>query len=168
MKRTSMLAVAILVGCGSSSSIPADGNTPESMFGPPASGSKTTPDTIYGLWGGSASSGSLKYDLRLRVSAESTTLAARCSFADGTVLTVSASAASRISDDSKLACLPVKGAAAKCGEVTMLESKSDRSQVGDKWCSIDLKPAAYPYAVAGLTLEFQTDTERVDLVKISD
>jgi len=84
------------------------------------------------------------------------------------VLMVGASAASRVNDKVSGTCFPIKGMPAKCGEVTMLESQSDRKELGDKWCSIDLKPNPYRYSLAGLSLEFESDGIPIELVKISD
>lgn len=169
MKRSSVLtALAVLVGCGGSASLPSDGEIPPSMFEPPPAGSRATPDSLFGLWGGGGALGSTKYDLRLRVTADRTTVATRCSFGDGTVLTASVSAMSRVSTDREGSCPSVDRPSTKCGEITMLESKSDRSGAGQKWCSVDLKPTAYQYALTGLRLHFGTGAERIELVKISD
>jgi hypothetical protein len=170
-RTTSLLATALvcgLVACSSSGPSFPDSDYP-SMFGPPASATASR-DKLLGLWGGAVESGSLKYDVRVRVGADSTTIAARCSFTDGTVLTVGATAASRITEkpSGEGSCLPIKGAPAKCGEITMLESKSDRSALGEKYCTIDLKPTSYGYSLAGLDLNIDGAGQELSLVKISD
>ena len=100
------------------------------------------------------------------------TVASRCKWSDGLVLTVGASASSRSTQkpDGDLSCFPLEGVDGKreCGDVEVLESKSDRADSGDRWCSVDLHPQAYPWTMSGTRLRFTIGAQQVDLVKLGD
>ena len=110
--------------------------------------------------------------MRLRVDDAKTTVAARCRWDDGATLSVGAAASSRIEEKAEddLSCFPLDpgGAKSRCGSLDLLESKSERAQSGDRWCSIDLHPEAYGWTMSGLRLRFSLNGERIDLVKVSD
>jgi hypothetical protein len=161
--------VAMNVACGGSNG-PDTGGGYDDLFAAPTG--TATPDRLQGLWGGSADESDLKFDLRVRVADGETTVAARCGWTDGTQLSVGAQAASRITQKpaGDTSCFPLTpgGDPSECGDVEFLESKSDRQQSGDKWCSIDLHPQAYDWTMSGLKLRFTLNGQDVDLVKLSD
>ena len=164
-----ILVASMNAACGGSNG-PDTGGGYDDLFSAPSGAA--TPDRLQGLWGGSADQSGLQFDLRVRVDDAQTTVAAHCQWTDGTELHVGAEAASRITEKPQgdASCFPLTpgGDPSECGDVEFLESKSDRQQSGDKWCSIDLHPQAYDWTMSGLKLRFTLNGQDVDLVKLSD
>jgi hypothetical protein len=174
MRASSSLGLAIFsfaamnAGCGGSNGPDTGGY--DDLFSAP--NGAATPDRLQGLWGGGAEQGGVAFDVRFRVADAQTTVALRCNFDDGTQLLVGAEAASRITEKPKgdTSCFPLTpgGDPTECGDVEFLESKSDRRQSGEKWCSVDIHPQAYEWTMSGLKLRFTLNGQDVDLVKVSD
>lgn len=140
-----------------------------SMFDAPAG--NATADRLNGLWGGSVEQGGVGFDFRIRVEDARITIASRCKWSDGLVLSVGASASSRTSSKppGDVSCFPLDaGSKSECGEVDILESQSDRQASGDRWCAVDLHPRAYEWTMSGVKLRFTLQGQQIDLVKISD
>lgn len=137
-----------------------------------APGGAATGDQVYGLWGGAADRAGTKYDIRMRLEDGRITLAGRCTFGDGTTLTTGISGTARVASKSDdFGCVSLKGSVDQkptCGSISILESKSNKQTRGEKFCSVELKPMTWKYALAGTDLELSTETDRLDFVKISD
>ena len=161
---------AMNVACGGSNGPDTGGGGYDSLFSAPAG--TATPDRLQGLWGGGVDQGDLRFDLRVRVEDGQTTVAAHCSWSDGTKLSVGTQAASRITQkpSGDTSCFPLTpgGDASECGDVEFLESKSDRQQSGERWCAIDIHPQAYDWTMAGVQLRFTLNGQEIDFVKVSD
>jgi hypothetical protein len=160
---------AMNVGCGGGNG-PDTGGGYDDLFAAPSG--TPTPDRLQGLWGGAADQSGVRFDMRVRVADARITVAAHCEWTDGTELSVGADAASRIEQKpaGDTSCFPLTpgGDPSECGDVALLESKSDRRQSGDKWCAVDLHPQAYDWTMSGLKLRFTLNGQDVDLVKLSD
>lgn len=129
-----MVGTALLAGCAGSdtstiAAAPADDAAWDSLFAPPAS--STTSDTIFGVWAASDQIGIAKADARFKFEANRLTLASRCRFDDGTVLTVGASVAARVTED----------------KTVILESKEVENRRGTIFCRVNASPRTLEYAV---------------------
>ena len=178
MKHRLACGIALLaIGCSGSGASVADGTSgapgapggsgSDAMFAAPSG--TATPDSIYGLWGGTIEDGSITFDTRMRLSKGSATIAARCTTAEGKhSSTVGVTAAARISDE----------------ELAVLESKTDAKDNGVVKCSVSLTPKDVKrctsdmpkgferdcFKLEGMTLfEFgKTPLEKIELTKLSD
>ncbi len=117
-------------GSGSSgSSSGTSGGTPgraaesDALFEAPTGGA--TPDSIYGVWGGTLKDGGVTFDTRMKLSATSATLATRCTLASG--------AASAVVGVTVAARISVEG-------FVILESKSDKKDDGTVKCAVNVTP----------------------------
>jgi hypothetical protein len=137
---------------------------------PPSPRAAATPDSIYGLWGGSVTSATEQIDIRMRVAPSETTMAARCTFPDGAMVTVGASAASRLDKTTALACFPPGGGGGEaiCGDMTLLESKTAKVAHGTLYCAIQIQPASYEYSLAGTRMRLTLGADALELVKVGD
>jgi hypothetical protein len=168
-----------LAGCSGSSDSGLNGGTGaassggaayEPMFGPP-SASGATPDALLGLWGVVEERAGVKYDIRMRIADGTITMAGKCGWRDGLSITVGTSGAARIAPKAdKLGCFAPRlgGEKAQCGQLAVLESKTQRETRGERFCSVELKPVTYEYALAGTDLSLSQGAERLVLVKLSD
>lgn len=147
MNRAFSLCFALALACGGSS-----GPSPDSLFGPPTDPS-TTPDSIYGLWGGSADVGGGKLDFRVDIQLAEVTFANRCTFENGAQSTVGVTVAASVTSS----------------DIVVKESKSDASGSGLTACRVDATPVDVAAQLSGthLTLSFPDGSE-LSLVKLSD
>ena len=140
---TCLLLAACSDGGGSASTNPYD-----ALFYAPASATRT-PDSIFGVWGGSAADGAL--DLRMHITPDRVVVANRCYFGE-TSVTAGVTASSAVTDE----------------EITVFESDDDVVTLGDLRCTASLRPAKMPYQLDGTTLTFSDGKEELSLVKIRD
>jgi hypothetical protein len=137
-----------------------------------APGGSATADQVYGLWGGSAERAGTKFDIRMRLEDGRITLAGRCTFKDGTTLTTGTSGSARVATKAdSFGCFSPKGHGTEkptCGSIEILESKTNKQTLGEKFCTVELKPMMWRYALTGMDLVLSTDTDDLELVKLSD
>jgi hypothetical protein len=181
MRRT-LIVLGILVplgGCSGSSDSGLNGGAGgaagggssayEPMFTAP--GASATSDSLYGVWGGSEERGGVRFDVRMRIAAGRLTLASRCMWKDGTTLIVGTSGAARVAPkEDDFGCFAPKGGLKKatCGSIAVLESKTEKTTAGEKFCSVEMKPLTYEYSLAGTDLRLSLSAESLEFVKISD
>ncbi|HEY2365312.1 MAG TPA: hypothetical protein VGH87_02960 [Polyangiaceae bacterium] len=124
----------------------------DDLFGAPVV-TTTTPDTIEGLWGGSADVSVATLDYRVVITDGSVTFASRCNFVDGTKETVGVTVA----------------ASASSTDVLVKQSASDAAGSGDHACRITATPADLGAQLSGtnLVLSFPNG-DSMALVKLSD
>ena len=163
-----LLLLGFVSACsGSTSSGVGSGSGSEgaSLFDAPGQGD-LTPDSIYGVWGGSLVDSGITFDTRWRLSENEITLATRCSLQDGRESeTVGVTARARVSRD----------------EITFLESKRDERKAGDFACRVNAQPRTLAacdaregferdcFRLAGTTLTmYGSPLEKLELVKLSD
>lgn len=118
------IGLATLTGCAGSdgSSVDGAGSNYDGYFATPSGTS--TPDSIFGLWGGATEQGPATLDLRMRIEETRVSFANRCKFADGSTITVGLEAAARVSND----------------KFQVLESKNQKASLGDKTCTAQSTP----------------------------
>jgi hypothetical protein len=181
LRATAILAATSLaIGCSGSGAGIDDGSSGGSgpagiggatpgaaMFGTPTG--SATPDSIYGVWGGSLEEGSVTFDTRVKLAAGSMTVATRCTLANGSRSdVVGVTAAARITNEN----------------LTVLETKSDAKDDGVVKCSVNLTPRQLArctadmidgferncFKLTGTTLvEFGTSgLDKLELTKLSD
>ena len=108
---------------GSSSSSGSAGSAADALFEAPTG--TATPDSIYGVWGGTLKDNGTTFDTRMKLSATSATLATRCTLANGaSSAVVGVTVAARISADG----------------FVILESKSDKKDDGTVRCAVNATP----------------------------
>ena len=124
----------------------------EDLFGAPVV-TTTTPDTIEGLWGGSANIATTSLDYRVMITDGSVTFASRCIFADGTKETVGVTVAASASDT----------------DIVVKQSASDAAGSGEHACRIEATPVDLAAQLSGtnLVLSFPNG-DAMALVKLSD
>jgi hypothetical protein len=164
MRTLSLIVLLVTAGCSGTGA----GNLYAPLFDAPTTAA--TPDEVTGLWGGSLEQGSVRFDTRFKFEAGKTTVATKCTYKDGTVLSAGAVATSRTAEKTGATCLGFVGAekATHCGTVEILETKADRAVAGDKVCSVNLRPLSTTWSIAGTKMRYEMDADWVDLVKISD
>jgi hypothetical protein len=124
----------------------------DDLFGAPVV-TTTTPDSIEGLWGGSANVSAATLDYRVVITESAVTFANRCNFADGTTETVGVTVA----------------AATSSSDLVVKQSASDAQGSGAHACRIDATPADLAAQLSGtnLVLTFPNG-DAMSLVKLSD
>ncbi len=144
------------------------GSAGDALFQSPSSTS-ATPDSIFGLWGGSLQPGDgWTFDTRIEMAAGSITFATRCTSPDGrTGGIASVSAKARISND----------------DISVLESKSDEKKLGDVTCRANATPGetkactpdqkgfeqtCFTLEGTSLTIYGATTFDKLAMTKISD
>jgi len=128
------------------------GGAYDDLFGAPVV-TTTTPDSIEGLWGGSADVSVASLDYRVVITDGAVTFANRCNFADGTTETVGVKVA----------------ASASSTDVLVKQSASDAAGSGAHACRIEATPADLVAQLSGtnLVLTFPNG-DAMSLVKLSD
>ena len=107
----------------SSSSSGGAGTAADALFEAPTG--VATPDSIYGVWGGTLTDNGTTFDTRMKLSATSATLATRCTLASGaSSAVVGVTVAARISAEG----------------FVILESKSDKKDDGTVRCAVNATP----------------------------
>ncbi len=123
----------------------------DDLFGAPVV-TTTTPDSIEGLWGGSAELSAASLDYRVVITDGSVTFASRCTFADGTTETVGVTVA----------------ASASSTDVLVKQSASDAAGSGEHLCRIEATPADLGVQLSGTHLVLAFPNGAMSLVKLSD
>jgi hypothetical protein len=141
------LAATVAIGCSGHDTNIGDGTSssgssgasgaPSSSGGtnPPGSGAaalydapsgSATPDSIFGVWGGSKTDNGITFDARMKLTKDSATLATRCTVDSTRKVSgiVGITVAARVTDESYV----------------ILESKSDEVNEGGVRCSVNLAP----------------------------
>ena len=139
-------------GAGSSGSSGAHPSDSEALFQAPTG--TATPDTIFGVWGGSLKNNGITFDSRMRLSTASATLATRCTLDSSgkTSGIVGVTAAARISGAS----------------LVILESKSDQKDDGVVRCSVKLAPREVKRCAADVTKGFERDCFTIEGTQFTD
>jgi hypothetical protein len=137
----------------------------DGLFQAPSGGA--TPDSLYGVWGGSLKDLSFTFDSRIKLSESSMTFATKCVRDDGTQsAVVGVTVAARVND----------------AEIAVLESKQDEKKTGDITCRANARPGTTKkcekvdgfqkecFALDGtkLVIYGTTSFDKMDLTKISD
>ena len=147
-----LICALFLVGCSGGTAKVGDGTAgspavanSDALFAAPTKAA--TPDSIYGVWGGTLEDLGTTFDTRMKLSAASATAAARCTTAEGKHSgTVAVTAAARISDQ----------------EMAVLESKTDAKDDGIVKCSVSLAPRNVKRCSADMHPGFETDCFKLD------
>jgi hypothetical protein len=133
-------------GGRSSFTPPSDG---EALYGAPFG--SATPDSIFGLWGGSLNEGGTLFDMRMKIGASAITFANRCTVSNGKRSgVVSVTAAARVSQES----------------VVVLETKQDQKDDGIVRCSVSLTPRQLERCGADQHEGFERECFRLDGTKL--
>ena len=142
-----LAACLLLAGCsdggGATSTNPHD-----ALFSPPSQATRT-PDSIFGVWGGSAAGGVL--DVRMHITPDRMVVANRCHFGETTV-TAGVTSSIAVTDE----------------DITVFESDDDIVPFGDLECRASLRPGQMSYQLDGTRLTFSEGKEELSLVKIRD
>jgi hypothetical protein len=149
--RTSWVFALGLLALGACTDSPAQKY--DALFGPPRT-STITPDSIDGVWGGTASSSGFTFDVRFDVSPDSLEAANRCHFPDNSQLTVGVTVAATSSNT----------------DIKVQESQSASAKANGFECRVDASPRDLQATLSGTNL-ILTDPNggtSLSLIKISD
>ena len=140
-------------GDGSTGGSGGDPSSYDSMFGAPSS-STTTPNSLDGIWATKVDMDTYQLDVRLRIESASLSIADRCTFTDGTVLTTGVTVATNVD--------------AQARTITVRESQSNQATSGTERCYASASPATDSYVLSGTNLTLQFGGDSLALVKIGD
>ncbi len=127
-------------GSSGSSSSGGAGAAADALFEAPTG--TATPDSIYGVWGGTLTNNGTTFDTRMRLSATSATLATRCTIESGaSSAVVGVTVAARISAEG----------------FVILESKSDKKDDGTVRCAVNATPKQIKPCTADQPKGFERD-----------
>jgi hypothetical protein len=152
---------------GGSSNGGGSGSLGDSLFATPSSTS-ATPDSIFGLWGGTLPEQGWKFDTRLKFTDSEVNAATRCQSPDGQQGGIAAIAAkARVTND----------------DIAVLESKNDEKQLSGITCRASMAPSetkrcdpadkgfeknCFTLEGTSLTMFGDTPFDKLAMTKISD
>ncbi len=153
-------------GDGSGSGGSASGSAVEGLFSADP-GAPATPDSLFGVWGGSMKELTVTFDSRMKIESSNVTFATRCVMDDGREsAVVGVSAAARVTSDN----------------ITILESKKDEKNENGVTCRANARPGETKrcakvdgfqtrcFHLEGTLLTIYGDTpfDKLEMTKISD
>jgi hypothetical protein len=136
---------------GSSGSSGSQGGHGEALFDAPSGAA--TPDSIFGVWGGTKHDGRVTFDTRMRLSPKSATFATRCAV-DGSTKTspvVGVTVAARITDDS----------------FVLTESRSDEDASVVR-CAVSVSPREVKRCAADVPKGFESNCFTIEGSRFTD
>ena len=140
------------VNNGGSSGSSGHASESEALFKAPTG--TATPDSIFGVWGGTTKDNGVTFDTRMKLSATSATLATRCTLDDTGAVSgiVGVTAAARVSAES----------------LVILESKSDKKDDGVVKCGVNATPREVKRCGADQDRGFERNCFRLEGTSFTD